>query len=303
MVEGSRIRRKYPIILTTSQKLSTGVDARNIRNIVLMRPINSMIEFKQIIGRGTRILEEYNKSWFTIMDFKGATVLFQDDKFDGPPENIYEPEPDDPPTPDDPEGKIFITPEPPGPGREKYHVANVSAKILRERTQFIGGDGKLATESVKDFTRKTVCKKFALVDDFLNTWSKAAQKKAIVRELEEQGIPFDTLQDAVGRDYDPFDLVCHVAYDQPPLTRKERADNVRKRNYFTRYGDRTRAVMEAVLNQYSNQGLEAIESPDALKIYPFTEIGTPVEIIQAFGGRIKFQAALRDLENQIYQVA
>jgi type I restriction enzyme R subunit len=146
-------------------------------------------------------------------------------------------------------------------------------------------------------------KKYALVDDFLNTWSKAAQKRAIVRELEEQGIPLDALEDAVGRDYDPFDLVCHVAYDQPPLTRKERAENVRKRNYFTRYGDKTRAVMEAVLNQYSNQGLEAIESPDALKVSPFTQIGTPVEIINMFGSRNKFQAALRDLENQIYQAA
>jgi len=261
-----------------------------------------MTTFKQIIGRGTRILEEYGKSWFTIMDFKGATVLFQDDKFDGPPEQIYEPEPDDPPTSED-EGGGSGGDGPPGPGRDKFYVANVSAKILRERTQFIGGDGKLATESVKDYTRKTMLKKYALVDDFLNTWSKAAQKKAIVRELEEQGVPFDALLDAVGRDYDPFDLVCHVAYDQPPLTRKERADNVRKRNYFTRYGDRTRAVMEAVLNQYSNQGLEAIESPDALKIAPLTQFGTPVEIIRSFGGRTKFQAALRDLENQIYQAA
>jgi len=293
---------KYPVIATTSKLLNTGVDARTCKLIVLDQRIESMTTFKQIIGRGTRILEEYNKSWFTIMDFKGATNLFLDPDFDGEPVQIYEPEPDDPPTPDDPDGPI-IDPLPPGSGREKFYVANVPAKILRERTQFIGGDGKLATESVKDFTRKTVRKKYALVDDFLNTWSKAAQKRAIVRELEEQGVPLDALQDAVGRDYDPFDLVCHVAYDQPPLTRKERAENVRKRNYFTRYGDKTRAVMEAILNQYSNQGLEAIESPDALKIFPFTEIGTPVEIIQAFGGRPKFQAALRDLEEQIYKAA
>jgi type I restriction enzyme R subunit len=294
---------KYPVIATTSKLLNTGVDARTCKLIVLDQRIESMTTFKQIIGRGTRILEEYGKTWFTIMDFKGATKLFQDDKFDGPPEQIYEPEPDDPPTPDDPEGPIIIDPPPPGPGREKFYVANVSAKIVRERTQFIGGDGKLMTESVKDFTRKTMLKKYALVDDFLNIWSKAAQKRAIVRELEEQGIPLDALEDAVGRDYDPFDLVCHVAYDQPPLTRKERAERVRKRNYFTRYGDKTRAVMEAILNQYSNQGLEAIESPDALKIFPFTQIGTPVEIIKSFGGRPKFQAALRDLETQIYQAA
>lgn len=294
---------KYPVIATTSKLLNTGVDARTCKLIVLDQRIESMTTFKQIIGRGTRILEEYNKTWFTIMDFKGATRLFQDDKFDGPPEQIYEPEPDDPPTPDDPEGPTITDPPPPVPSREKYHVANVSAKIIRERTQFIGSDGKLMTESLKDFTRKTVRKKYALVDDFLNTWSKAAQKRAIVRELEEQGIPFDGLQDAVGRDYDPFDLVCHVAYDQPPLTRKERAENVRKRNYFTRYREKTRAVMEAILNQYSNVGIEAIESPDTLKVFPFTQIGTPVEIIEAFGGRIQFQAALRDLESKIYEAA
>jgi len=294
---------KYPVIATTSRLLNTGVDARTCKLIVLDQRIESMTTFKQIIGRGTRILEEYNKSWFTIMDFKGATRLFLDPDFDGEPVQIYEPEPDDPPTPEDPDVPVIVDPPPPGPGRDKYHVANVSAKILRERTQFIGGDGQLVTESVKDFTRKTMLKKYALMDEFLNTWSKAAQKKAIVRELEEQGIPWDMLQAAVGRDYDPFDLVCHVAYNQPPLTRKERADNVRKRNYFSRYGEATRAVMEAVLNQYSNQGLEAIESNDALKVAPFTEIGTPVEIIQAFGGRPKFQAALRDLEQQIYNAA
>jgi type I restriction enzyme R subunit len=294
---------KYPVIATTSKLLNTGVDARTCKLIVLDQRIESMTTFKQIIGRGTRILEEYNKTWFTIMDFKGATNLFADPDFDGEPVQIYEPEPDDPPTPDEPEGRILVTPEPPGPGRPKYYVANVSAKIVRERTQFIGGDGKLATESVKDYTRKKVRQKYALVDDFLNTWSKAAQKRAIVRELEEQGVPLDLLEAAVGRDYDPFDLVCHVAYDQPPLTRKERADRVRKRNYFTRYGDKARAVMEAILDQYSNQGLEAIESPDALKVSPFPQFGTPVEIIKSFGGRNKFKAALRDLETQIYQAA
>jgi len=121
--------------------------------------------------------------------------------------------------------------------------------------------------------------------------------------LEEQGVPFTALEDAVGRDYDPFDLICHVAYDQPPLTRKERAEKVRKRNYFTRYGDKTRAVMEAILNQYSNVGIEAIESPDALKVFPFTQIGTPVEIIQAFGGRNQFQSAMRDLKTHLYATA
>ena len=142
-----------------------------------------------------------------------------------------------------------------------------------------------------------------LFDDFLNTWSKAEQKRVIIHELEEQGLPLDALEEIVGRDYDPFDLICHVAYDQPPLTRKERAQQVRKRNYFGRFGDKARAVMEALLDKYADQGIEAIEDADALKIVPFKAIGTPVEIIKAFGGRNQFQAALRDLENQIYRAA
>lgn len=295
---------RYPVIATTSKLLNTGVDVRTCKLIVLDQRIESMTTFKQIIGRGTRILEEYGKSWFTIMDFKGATSLFADPDFDGEPVQIYNPDPDDPPKPpedDDDGGDLTIDPSP--GGRPKFHVPGVPVKIIRERTQFIGADGKLSTESVKDFTRKTVRQKFALFDDFLNTWSKAAQKRAILRELEEWGIPLGALEEAVGRDYDPFDLVCHVAYDQPPLTRKERAQRVRKRNYFGRYGDKARAVMESLLDKYADQGIEAIESPEALKIQPFPLIGTPVEIIQAFGGRKQFQTALRDLEEQIYRAA
>src|SRR5438034_2791241 len=259
-----------------------------------------MTTFKQIIGRGTRILEEYNKTWFTIMDFKGATSLFADPDFNGEPVEIYDPDPCDPPRPPDEDEEMPVEPPPPGPRRAKYHVGDVPVKIVRERVQFIGADGNLATESVKDYTRKTVRKKYALFDDFLNTWSKAEQKVAILSELEEQGVPFEALEDAVGRDYDPFDLISHVAYDQPPLTRRERAEQVRKRNYFARFGDKARAVMEALLEKYADQGIEAIESPDALKIIPFPELGTPVEIIRAFGGRIQFQSALRDLKNQLY---
>ena len=241
---------KYPVIATTSRLLNTGVDARTCKLIVLDQRIQSMTTFKQIIGRGTRILEEYGKSWFTIMDFKGATSLFADPQFDGDPVQIYNPDPDDPPQPpdetvaDDDSGGILVDP-PPG-GATKYHVAGGAVKIIRERTLFIGADGRLNTESVKDFTRKTVRKKFDLFDDCLNTWSQARQKRVIVRELEEWGIPLGALEEAVGRDYDPFDLVCHVAYDQPPLTRRERAQRVRKRNYFGRYGDKARAVMETL---------------------------------------------------------
>ncbi len=174
---------------------------------------------------------------------------------------------------------------------------------MRETVQFIGGDGTIVTESIKDYTRKTVRKKFALFDDFLNTWTKAEQKRAIIRELEEQGLPLDALGDIVGRDYDPFDLICHVAYDEPALTRKERAANVSKKNNFTRYGDKARAVMEALLEKYADQGIESIEDDDALKIVPFNAMGTPVELIRSFGGRPQYQAALRDLKQELYNVA
>jgi type I restriction enzyme R subunit len=290
----------YPVIATTSRLMNTGVDARTCKLIVLDQTIQSMTTFKQIIGRGTRILEEYGKSWFTIMDFKRATLLFADPKFDGDPVQIYEPDPVDPPEPPEPP----IGPGPdgplPGPPRDKFHVDGVKVNVVRETVQFVGGDGRIVTESIKDYTRKTVRKKFVLFDDFLNTWSKAEQKRAIISELEEQGLPLDALQEIVGHDYDPFDLICHVAYDEPPLTRKERAQQVRKRNYFGRYGDKARVVMEALLDKYADQGIEAVESPDALKIIPFPTLGTPVEIIQAFGGRPQFQSAMRDLKTQLY---
>lgn len=297
---------KYPVIATTSRLLNTGVDARTCKLIVLDQYIESMTTFKQIIGRGTRILEEYSKSWFTIMDFKGATRLFLEPKFDGDPVSIYDPEPKDPPVPpelpDEGEGGGVIDPAPPG-SRPKFHVPGVPVSVLRERTQVLGADGLLTTESVKDYTRKTVRRKFALFDDFLKFWSKAEQKRMIIHELEEQGVPLGALEEIVGRDFDPFDLICHVAYDEPPLTRKQRAAKVRADNYFTRYGDKARQVMEALLDKYADQGIEAIESPEVFKVAPFTRLGTSVEIIQSFGGRNQFVLALRDLKAHLYFAA
>ena len=292
---------KYPVIATTSKLLNTGVDARTCKLIVLDQHIQSMTTFKQIIGRGTRILEEYGKTWFTIMDFKRATLLFADPNFDGDPVQIYEPDPVDPPEPPEPPPGPGPDGPPPGPPRDKFRVAGVAVNVLRETVQFVGGDGKIVTESIKDYTRKTVRKKFALFDDFLNTWSKAEQKRAIISELEQQGLPLDALEEIVGRDYDPFDLICHVAYDEPPLTRKERAAQVRKKNYFTRYGEKARAVMEALLDKYADQGIEAIESPDALKIVPVPptrHAGRNHSWRSA--GRNQFQSAMRDLKTQLY---
>lgn len=294
---------RYPVIATTSKLLNTGVDVRTCKLIVLDQRIESMTTFKQIIGRGTRILEDYQKTWFTIMDFKGATRLFADPDFDGDPVQIYEPTPEDPPTPPDEKNDDDIINDPPSPGRTKYHVDKVKVNIAREVVSYYGPKGEVITESVKDYTRKTVREKYALIDDFLNKWSEADKKAAIIREWEENGIPFEALRDSVGRDYDPFDLILHVAYDQPPLTRKERAERVRKRNYFGRYGEKARAVMEALLEKYADHGVEALESEDALKITPFPKLGTPVEIIQAFGGRAKYKAAVRDLETKLYEAA
>jgi type I restriction enzyme R subunit len=293
---------RYPVIVTTSRLLNTGVDAQTCKLIVLDQRLQSMTTFKQIIGRGTRIQEQYSKTWFTIMDFKGATSLFADPDFDGEPVQIYEPDPGDPPQPPGAPEDSDPPPEDPQP-RPKYHVDTVSVKVIRERVQYMGANGRLITESVKDYTRTQIRKKYALLDEFINLWSSAEKKCAILRQLEKQGIPFEALESAVGRDYDPFDLIMHVAYDQPPLTRKERADRVRKTNYFARYGDQARAIMEALLDKYADQGVESLDSSDVLKVIPFPQMGTPVELIRAFGSRQKYALALRDLENRIYLTA
>ncbi|MGO8931323.1 MAG: EcoAI/FtnUII family type I restriction enzme subunit R [Limisphaerales bacterium] len=292
---------RYPVIVTTSKLLNTGVDAQTCKLIVLDQRIESMTTFKQIIGRGTRILELYGKTWFTIMDFKGATRLFADPDFDGDPVQIYNPEPGEPPQPPGPDPDPDPLPPEPPPGRTKYYVDTVPVAVARERTYFRDPAGNLVAESVKDFTRKQVLQEFALMDEFINQWSGAEKKCAIIHQLEEKGLPLAELEQAVGRDYDPFDLILHVAYDQPPLTRKERADRVRKKNYFARYGAKARAVMEALLDRYADQGLETLESPDVLKVVPFPQIGTPVELIHAFGSRKQYTAALRDLESQLYR--
>jgi len=236
------------------------------------------------------------------MDFKGATRLFLDPNFDGDPVSVYDPKPKDPPAPPeggDDGGDGPVDPPPPG-SRPKFHVADVPVSVLRERTQVLGPDLQLNTESIKDYTRKTVRQKFALFDDFLKFWSKAEQKRIIIQEMQEQGVQLGSLEEIVGRDFDPFDLICHVAYDEPPLTRKQRAAKVRQNNYFNRYGAKAREVMEALLDKYADQGIEAIESPEVFKVAPFTRLGTSVEIIQSFGGRNQFVAALRDLKAHLY---
>ncbi len=318
----------YPVIATTSKLMTTGVDAQTCKLVVLDQRIQSMTEFKQIIGRGTRINEEYGKLWFTIMDFKKATELFADPAFDGNPEQVYRPGSGDtdPVVPPDPSedgeeehedgGDEGISPVDPfdpeergdigdsggdsGSRPRKYVVGDVKVSLVAERVQYYGADGKLITESLKDYTKKRVAEKFTSLDSFLKTWTSTERKRAIIEELEQQGIFFEALADDVGKDFGPFDLICHVAYGQPPLTRKERADNVKKRNYFAKYEDKARAVLDALLEKYANEGIENIEELSVLQVKPLSDFGTPVEIINLFGGKDGFVEAIRQLEQEIY---
>lgn len=297
---------KFPVIATTSELLTTGVDAKTCKLIVLDKTIASMTSFKQIIGRGTRIDEENNKWFFTIMDFKKATKLFRDPDFDGEAVVIYEPDNDDDPVPPDPEYPDEDDDKPGGveepPGVYKVRVSGVPVKIISERVEYIGPDGNLITESYKDFSRKQIQSEFASLGDFLNRWNGATKKQAIIDELEEHGIVLENLATEIGNDYGDFDLICHIAWGQPPLTRKERANKVKKRNYFTKYGEQTRAVLTALLDKYANEGIGTLESAKVLRLDPFKSMGTPVEIINTiFGGKDKFDHAIQELEQELFK--
>ena len=298
----------YPVIVTTSQLLTTGVDAKTCKLIVLDRTIKSMTMFKQIIGRGTRIDEDNHKFFFTIMDFKRATELFRDPDFDGEPVVIFEPGdgespvPPDPPTGDDGEE---ADPDPDEPaGTRKLIVSGVTARVLNERIEYLGPDGRLVTESYRDFARKQIEEEYQSLDAFVWRWNASERKQAIIDELEQRGVVLANLAEEVGRDFGDFDLLTHVAFGAPPLTRRERAMRVKKRNYFAKYGDTARAVLEALLEKYADRGIAAIEDAKVLRLKPFSAIGTPIEIIRgAFGGKAGYEAALSELEQQIYEQA
>jgi len=308
---------RYPVIATTSKLMTTGVDAQTCKLVVLDQHIKSMTEFKQMIGRGTRINEDYGKYWFTIMDFKKATELFADEAFDGPPIVVYNPGPNDPPTPPeepgeeggsggglpggeggDTGGEGF----PPGPEgkRAKYYIGDVEVHVIAERVQYYGPEGKLITESLKDYTRKAVRKDYSTLDEFLKRWTSADRKAVIIKELEEHGVLLEALALEVSKNCDAFDLICHVAFDQPALTRRERAEQVKKRNYFTKYGEQARKVLEALLEKYADTGIENIDDIKILTLDPFSKMGTASELVSAFGGKSGYIAALHELENQLY---
>ena len=316
--------KPYPVIATTSKLMSTGVDAQTCKLIVLDQGIKSMTLFKQIIGRGTRLREDLGKTWFTILDFKRATELFADKDFDGEPVQIYEPGAGDPIAPPEP-GTFAGNPNEPNPlgdtpldplgpfaggtgagdGPKKYVLGNnVTVVIARERVQYLNAQGQLITESLRDYTRINLRKRFDSLDQFLQTWQQADRKAALIQELEDQGVLFDALADEVAHnglvELDPFDLLLHVAYDQPPLTRSERARRVKKRNVFTQYGPVARKVLEALLDKYADEGIATIEADNVFSIQPFTDIGRPSELIKSFGSRPQYLAALQTLERELY---
>lgn len=295
---------KYPTIVTTSELLTTGVDAKTCKLIVLDQRIQSMTKFKQIIGRGTRIDEDYGKMFFVIIDFKKATQLFADLDFDGDPVQIYEPKPADPLVPpvteDEPQPDDMgeTTPQ---AQRDRFVINTDAVSVAVIREQYYGKDGKLITESIRDYTRQTVCQEYTALDSFLKKWNTAEQKQAIIQELQEQGVMLEALEQEVGREFDPFDLICHVAFDRPPLTRRERANNVRQRNYFSKYGEQVRVVLDTLLEKYADEGVEDIEKMDVLKVKPLSDIGTPMEILNIFGGKPKYLQALAELKSQLYE--
>jgi type I restriction enzyme R subunit len=293
----------FPVIATTSELLTTGVDAKTCKLIVLDKNITSMTTFKQIIGRGTRIDEEHNKWFFTIMDFKKATELFRDPDFDGEPAVIFEPDPDGSPVPPDPTYPDYNDPDgPEGPGVRKIRVSGVPAKIIAERIEYIGPDGNLITESYRDFSRKQIQSEYASLDEFLRRWSDAKKKQAIIDELEEHGVVLENLAVDVGKAYGDFDLIAHIAYGQPPLTRSERANKVKKRNYFTKYGQQAREVLTALLDKYADEGVGTLENAKILRLDPFKAMGTPVEIINnIFGGKDRYEKAVQELEQELYR--
>lgn len=311
--------KRYPVIATTSKLMSTGVDAQTCKLIVLDQNIRSMTMFKQIIGRGTRLREDLGKTWFTIIDFKRATDNFADPAFDGDPVQVYEPGPDDPVEPPEPEGGEpgEGADGPPGGGAtvgpgggagdvvRRYVVdGRVHVAVARERVQYLNAEGKLITESLRDYTRINLARRYSSLDDFLQQWSAAERKAALLDELESEGVLLEALADEVGPAFggnlDAFDLLLHVAWNQPPLTRRERANRVKKRNVFGKYGDTARKVIDALLDKYADEGVGTLESIEVLRVPPLNGLGSPMELLRSFGGRPQYEAALRAIEHELY---
>ncbi|WP_217576506.1 EcoAI/FtnUII family type I restriction enzme subunit R [Mesorhizobium sp. GbtcB19] len=312
---------KYPVLVTTSRLLSTGVDAQTCRLIVLDRSVGSMTEFKQIVGRGTRVHEDTKKFYFTLIDFRGATNHFADPEFDGDPVQIYEPGEYDPIAPPDDtvvdlgdgdqepyepaNGETVVDqpgfPQLPGNQERKIYVDGIGARIVAERVEYLDENGKLVTESLRDFTKTALKRRFVSLDEFLKRWKGAERKQVIIEELEAEGLALDAVADELGKNLDPFDLICHVAFDKKPLTRRERAENVKKRDVFTKYSAQARAVLDALLEKYRDEGVLNLDVANVLKVTSFTAMGSDVQLIKAFGGKEGFERAVHEMQDALYQ--
>lgn len=311
---------KHPVLVTTSRLLSTGVDVQTCRLIVLDRSVGSMTEFKQIVGRGTRVHEESGKLYFTLIDFRNATNHFADPEFDGEPIQVYELQDGDgdaqrysTDVPKDGERSredpgaeatlddIDLSLSSEGAKRNKIYVDGIDASIVAERIEYLNEKGALVTESLRDFTRRALRKRFASLDDFLRRWNAADRKQAIVDEMATEGLPLAIIADELGRDLDPFDLICHVAFDAEPLTRRERAEKVRRLDVFAKYEDQARAVLAALLDKYADEGVLNLADANVLRVPPIDSLGTPLELVRAFGGKPSFQRAVQDLQTALYK--
>jgi type I restriction enzyme R subunit len=305
---------KYPVIVTTSKLMNTGVDAQTCKLIVLDSPIQSMTEFKQIIGRGTRIKEDYGKHYFTIMDFRNVTNKFADPDFDGEPVQIYtikenqevtEQETKDQKLEDG--ERILVSPTIAYSEEEekvrKFYVRGAEVKVINERVQYHDPQGKLITESLTDYTKKNVNKEFRSLNEFIQKWNIVDQKKVIIEELENQGLLIDALREEIpnGKEYDPFDLIVHIAYGQKPLTRSQRAMKVQKDAYFNKYGEKARKVIEVLLTKYEDEGIEEMENSEILKVSPINKLGRPLEIMKLFGGVVGYKKMIKEIEARLYK--
>ncbi|WP_086246463.1 EcoAI/FtnUII family type I restriction enzme subunit R [Campylobacter vicugnae] len=306
------VSQPYPVIATTSKLLSTGSDCKMVKLIVLDELINSMTEFKQIIGRGTRLRYDEGKTHFTIMDFRRVSRLFADPEWDGEIEqdNDYNPNPQPETSPEPkPEGEDgdegIIAPIPNPNVKPIIGKGGVLVKILQRVVSIYDTDGKLLKqESIEDYTKESIIGTYQTLENFIQTWNGEQKKEVIRNILKEKGIDLELIKkDQNMTDIDDFDFICHIAFNQKPLTRRERAENVKKRDIFGKYGEAAREVINALLDKYAEFGIYDIESTEILKQNPFTKFGKPSRIAALFGGNDKYRAAIRELENELYKIA
>lgn len=307
---------KYPTIVTTSKLLTTGADCKTCKLIVLDSNINSMTEFKQIIGRGTRIREDFGKTYFTILDFRNASRLFSDPDFDGEPISIKVVKPGEPmPTEDEDRiensgddtktiDKNNVNINHPGKTvntNTKIRVNGVDVNIYNEICSYYDKDGKLVTESLKDFSKRSILNEYASLNDFINKWNSTDRKQAILDELKEQGVLLDELRKDIGNeDIGDFDLILHIAYDKKPLTRYERVNKVLKNGYLYKYSEMAQNILKDLLEKYSDNNELELTDTKILQLKPFEEYGSPMEIVDVFGGKEKYIEAVEELEDELY---